>query len=56
MLVAIVAAMLIGGPVGPPPVITEDSPGWDCRVHGNQICGPTNDQGVPAGVYGQGVK
>jgi hypothetical protein len=31
--------------------ITEDSPGWDCRVHGNRICGVTNDQGVPAGDY-----
>jgi len=30
---------------------TEDSPGWDCRVHGNRICGPGNSQGVPAGYY-----
>ncbi len=32
-------------------VTTEDSPGWDCRIHGNRICGPTNNQGVPAGNY-----
>lgn len=30
----------------------EDSPAFDCRVHGNQICGPNNSQGVPAGYYG----
>jgi hypothetical protein len=23
-----------------PEVIHEDDPGWDCRVHGNRICGP----------------
>jgi hypothetical protein len=21
--------------------VEEDEPGWDCRVHGNGICGPT---------------
>lgn len=33
--------------VGP----AEDEPGFDCRIQGNRICGPTNDQGVPAGRY-----
>jgi len=27
-------------------VIEEDSPGWDCRIHGNRVCGPDNAQGV----------
>lgn len=30
----------------------EDSPGWDCRLDGNQICGPGN--GVQAGQYEAG--
>ncbi len=50
----LVAALLIVGSVtgcGQQVSITEDSPGWDCRVHGNRICGVTNDQGVPAGDY-----
>ena len=34
--------------------MTEDSPGWDCRMDGNQICGPGNAQGVAPGYYGQG--
>jgi hypothetical protein len=43
-------ALISSSPV-PTPVLTEDSHGWDCRIHGNRICGPTNDQGVPAGNY-----
>lgn len=31
--------------------VQEDEPGWDCKVNGNRICGPTNDQGVQAGCY-----
>lgn len=31
--------------------VQEDDPGWDCRVDGNRICGPTNAQAVPAGCY-----
>ena len=34
--------------------ILEDSAGWDCRVHGNRVCGPGNNQGVPAGDYSTG--
>jgi hypothetical protein len=45
------ALTLISSTPVPTPVLTEDSPGWDCRIHGNRICGPTNDQGVPAGNY-----
>jgi len=26
---------------------------WDCRIHGNRICGEGNAQGVPAGDYGE---
>lgn len=31
--------------------IQEDDPGWDCRSMGDRVCGPTNVQGVPAGLY-----
>ena len=30
---------------------TEDDPAFDCRIHGNRICGPGNSQGVPPGQY-----
>lgn len=33
--------------------VIEDSPEFDCRIDGNQICGPGNDQHVPAGYYGR---
>ncbi|AKF14323.1 hypothetical protein SEA_VINCENZO_61 [Mycobacterium phage Vincenzo] len=29
----------------------EDDPAFDCRLHGNHICGPDNAQGVPPGLY-----
>ncbi|ACF05061.1 hypothetical protein Nigel_58 [Mycobacterium phage Nigel] len=29
----------------------EDDPAFDCRLHGNRICGPGNSQGVPPGQY-----
>ena len=29
----------------------EDDPAFDCRLHGNRICGPGNAQGVPPGQY-----
>ena len=29
----------------------EDDPAFDCRIHGNRICGPGNSQGVPPGQY-----
>ena len=32
--------------------VTEDSAEWDCRMHGNRICGPGNSQHEPAGRYG----
>lgn len=34
--------------------VTEDSPYFDCRRDGNQICGPDNPWGHPAGYYGEG--
>lgn len=37
------------------PPAQEDDPWWDCRVDGNRICGPSNVQGVPAGMYAGGV-
>jgi hypothetical protein len=30
---------------------TDDSPGFDCRTHGNGVCGEDNPQGHPAGCY-----
>ncbi len=42
---------------GPPDItparvtVVEDSAEWDCRIHGNRVCGPGNHQGVPAGRY-----
>lgn len=52
----------LGLPAGPAmiaaaeaaPVVQEDDPGWDCRVDGDRVCGPTNVQGVPAGLYAGG--
>lgn len=34
-----------------PQHVDEDSTAFDCRTDGNQICGPGNTQGVPAGDY-----
>jgi hypothetical protein len=62
---AVVAALLLSGCASSapaplegftPPGLTEDSPGWDCRIHGNRVCGPGNDQGVAPGDYREGVK
>ena len=44
-------AVFATGPASGP---TEDSPGWDCRIHGNRVCGPGNAQNVPAGDYSTG--
>lgn len=35
--------------------VQEDSPEWDCRTMGNQVCGPSNDQGMTAGQYANGA-
>ncbi|WP_305781411.1 hypothetical protein [Nocardia nova] len=32
--------------------VPEDSPEFDCRIDGNQICGPDNDLGVAPGYWG----
>lgn len=37
------------GTVDPGAPILEDSPLWDCRVHGNRICGPGATVPVPIG-------
>ncbi|CAA0136346.1 Uncharacterised protein [Mycolicibacterium vanbaalenii] len=37
------------------PVVQEDDPGWDCRTMGDRVCGPTNAQGVAAGLYRDGA-
>lgn len=36
------------------PVVQEDDPAWDCRLMGDAVCGPTNAQGVDAGLYRDG--
>lgn len=41
-------------PTQPVSQIQEDDPAWDCRVMGDAVCGPTNVQGVPAGLYRDG--
>ena len=53
MTAALVAALvfLAGPPDITPARVTEDSAEWDCRRDGNQICGPGNHQGLPAGHY-----
>lgn len=32
----------------------EDEPCWSCVDDGNRVCGPTNDEGKPAGCYDGG--
>ncbi|AHJ88558.1 hypothetical protein Jolie1_058 [Mycobacterium phage Julie1] len=34
--------------------IQEDDPAWDCRVNGDQVCGPGNSNGVAPGLYEAG--
>lgn len=34
--------------------IQGDDPAWDCTTMGNRVCGPTNTQHVPAGLYRDG--
>ena len=49
--VLVVAAGILSAPAtaaGSPP---EDTAGFDCRIHGNRVCGTGNDQRVPAGRY-----
>jgi hypothetical protein len=50
-VLAVVATVTLAAPVSAVSGPTEDSPGWDCRVHGNRVCGPGNAQNVPAGDY-----
>ena len=53
---AIAAATLtLPAPTASAAPVTEDSASWDCRTMGNQVCGPTNDQGVVAGQYADGL-
>jgi hypothetical protein len=46
-----VATVTLAAPVSAASGPTEDSPGWNCRIHGNRVCGPGNAQNVPAGYY-----
>lgn len=57
----IAAAMAVAMALGAPgiaagdtgaQVITEDSALWDCRIHGNRVCGPGS--GYPPGRYTDG--
>ena len=36
------------------PPAAEDDPWFDCRVHGDAVCGPGNAQGVAPGLYAAG--
>jgi uncharacterized lipoprotein YajG len=38
LLTAVAALLILAGCATPQP-IQEDDPRWDCRVHGNEICG-----------------
>ena len=61
MLKTLAAGVLISAAIGVPlagptiaishatPVVQEDDPGWDCRLDGNRICGPTNTEAIAAG-------
>lgn len=40
--------------LGPPAAPLEDEPGFSCVTDGNQVCGPDNAEGVPAGRYDEG--
>ena len=46
--VCLVLALAMAGSAPPPPIL-EDSPGWDCRIHGNRICG-----GLPRTAHTEG--
>jgi hypothetical protein len=50
-VLAIVATVTLSAPIASASGPTEDSPQWDCRIHGNRVCGPGNGQNVPAGDY-----
>lgn len=62
LLGGVAIGITFGVPIGPAiiataqaaPAAQEDDPGWDCRTMGNRTCGPTNTQGVPAGLYRDG--
>ncbi|ARB11383.1 hypothetical protein SEA_CHORKPOP_64 [Mycobacterium phage Chorkpop] len=42
-------------PADPAPT-PEDDPTFDCRYHGNHICGPLNVDGYAPGLYIDGVR
>ena len=65
-ILAIVAVMITASPSAPAqaestapatvaaptaPVITEDSPQWNCTTMGNGLCGPGNTNGATPGYY-----
>lgn len=39
----------------PLPAVTEDDPGWDCRLQGNRVCGVGSDPVHPESVTVYGV-
>jgi hypothetical protein len=51
LLIALAAFASTASPAFAAPA--EDDPGFSCVVDGNRICGPNNDQGVPAGQYNE---
>lgn len=54
VLMSVIMATTLALHGGPAPHVDEDAPGWSCVHDGNRVCGPTNDEGVPAGCYDDG--
>lgn len=57
-LAAWLTTITIGMPLALQPVFMqadqicmEDEACWDCASMGNEVCGPDNSQGIPAGNY-----
>jgi len=56
LFLGLMSGLTVGVPAGVAiaHAATEDQPGWSCVDDGNQICGPGNTQGAPAGRYDEG--
>ena len=52
---AAVGAMLLASPEADGAPIQEDDAAWDCRIMGDEVCGPNNSNGVAPGWYVEGV-
>lgn len=50
-LAALASMAFAAAPAQADSPVTEDDPRWDCRVMGDDICGPGNSNGVEPGLY-----